>query len=484
MPNELTHQPAPVSPWRALIAAVWLGLSGCQTLMATEDGFNVSVRESTVYTTTDARNGAGPLWNFSSSNIARIGDTVWVSGLRTVPGLPPLNNTECTLWKQTGSAAWSQVATLPGLTREPCPIGVLNGTRLVISTNPTLNPPGKPGGGPARPGLWEYDPARPDQPPVISEPQWRPGAPVDKFTEHSYRSLAVDGARGEIFLMQNIGYTHAEWTFRNSQGQWSSQGKLDWPVKTIGGKDVRLRVCYTVALVHDRAVYLLGVSDVVEPNAEWRDYKRKLTGKEWDYVFRNLYYTWTPDITSVPFQPWLEVASREETAGRITPGDLWLAPDSVVHAVWEEAATDDRLRTKYFPDRPQKKSIGYAAIADGRMVVESQLSAGNPGHSSEVAHWPRIHALSDGNISVLVYVDGVGADGARISNNTILRIRNGHVVESVNIPIKNPLTQYVTSTPRAGGIFESGLDILGFMPGNLQTLLHAEIGIEYPRNDK
>lgn len=479
MPNELTRQPAPAWPWWASVAALWLGLSGCQVLITADEGFNVSVRESTVYTTTDARNGAGPLWNFSSTNIARTGDTVWVSGLRTVPGLPPLNNTECTLWKQTGAAAWTQVATLPGLTREPCPIGVLNGQRLVISTNPTLNPPGKPGGGPARPGLWEYDPTHPDQPPVITEPRWRAGAPVDKFAEHSYRSLAVDGARGEIFLMQNIGYTHAEWTFRDSRGEWSSQGKLDWPVKRIGGKDVQLRVCYTVALVHDRAVYLLGVSDVVEPNAEWRDYKRKLTGKEWDYVFRNLYYTWTPDITSVPFQPWLEVASREETAGRIVPGDLWLAPDGTVHAVWEETAIDDRLRAAYFPNKSQQRSILHALIVNGEVVGPSELSVKSPG-SREVAHWPRIHVAQDGGLLVLVYVDGVESNGAKVSKNMIIKLKNGHQIKAVDIPADHPSNQYVTTTPRAGGSSGNTLDVLGFMPENLQILRYIEVNIQSP----
>ncbi len=459
------------------LVALGLGLTGCQTTTTADEGFAVSVRESTVYTTADARNGAGPLWNFSSTNIARIGDTVWVSGLRTVPGLPPLNNTECTLWKQTGAAAWTQVATLPGLTREPCPIGVLQGQRLVISTNPTLNPPGKPGGGPARPGLWEYDPAHPDRPPVITEPRWRAGAPVDKFTEHSYRSLAVDGARGEIFLMQNIGYTHAEWTFRDSRGEWSSQGKLDWPVKRIGGKDVQLRVCYTVALVHDRAVYLLGVSDVVEPNAEWRDYKRKLTGKEWDYVFRNLYYTWTPDITSVPFQPWLEVASREETAGRIVPGDLWLAPDGVVHAVWEDALTDDRLKDQFFPDQKQSKSIGYALIQAGRIVARSNLLANNGGLDVGVAHSPRLHATPDERLFMFVYRDGENLERQKISENILIHLKSRAVGSQIRLPLTASVNQHVVNTSRVGNPMSNVLDVLASEPknGGLQKNLRIYI---------
>ncbi len=479
MPEDLKTCPNHAWRWLLALSGLWVGLSGCQTIITANERVEVSVRESTVYRTADARNGAGPLWNFSSTNIARVGDTVWVSGLHTVPGLPPLNNTECTLWKQTGTAAWTQVATLPGLTREPCPIGVLNGKRLVISTNPTLNPPGKPGGGPARPGLWEYDPAHPDQPPVISEPKWRPGAPVDKFSEHSYRSLTVDGARGEIFLMQNIGYTHAEWTFRNSQGQWSSQGKLDWPVKNIGGKDVRLRVCYTVALVHDRAVYLLGVSDVMEPNPEWHEFKRKLTGRDWDYVFRNLYYTWTPDIASVPFQPWLEVASREETAGRIMPGDLWLAPDATVHAVWEEAAIDDRLRERFFPDQVQKRTINYKKIINGKIVSASEVFPVSKTSNGIVAHWPRIQAVIGDNIALLVYVDGIEMNGSKISKNELLLLYGDNPVKIIGIPMDSPLYPYIHATSRAGGKYDGKLDVLGFEVGKGDTLKHAEIDIGF-----
>ena len=45
----------------------------------------------------------------------------------------------------------------------------------------------------------------------------------------------------------------------------------------------------------NRAVHFVGVSDVLEPNPAWRKFKRELTGQQWDYDFRRLFYTWTPD---------------------------------------------------------------------------------------------------------------------------------------------------------------------------------------------
>ena len=482
MPVEIVTiiaRAARASGWAALVSV----LAGCQTLRsAAADGLEVAVTESVVYTTPHANNGAGPLWDFNATNIARIDDTVWVSGLNTVAGLPPLNNTECNLWKKAADAPWEKVLTLPGLTREPCPMGVLQGQRLLISTNATLNPPGKPGGGPARPGLWEAAPAAGFDAPAITQPGWRPQA--GPFSEHSYRSLAVDGPRGEVFVMQNVGNSHAEWAFRDGHGTWPAQGRLDWPVKTINGHAMPLRVCYVVALVKDRAVHLLGVSDVVEPNEAWREYKRQLTGKSWDYVFRNLYYAWTPDITREPFRPWLEVASREATAGRIIPGDLHQGPDGTVHAVWEDIALDDQLRERFFAQQKQRKGIGYAAIHSGAVTQRADLMVAVPGQAGLVAHWPRWHVAHDGAKYLLVYVDRQGAGGKKLSENQLAAFKNGAIQSIFPIPLTTPLNLYMTATLRTGHNRSDVLDLLGSAPGEGDTLRHVSIRISSAQSGK
>lgn len=465
---------------RAFLAlALVLGLPACHSLPEDLPDFGVTVTESIVYTTPNANNGAGPLWNFNATNIARIGDTVWVSGLNTVTGLPPLNNTECNLWKKAADAAWERVLTLPGLTREPCPMGVLQGGRLLISTNATLNSPGKPGGGPARPGLWEAMPTAGFGTPAITQPGWR--AQAGPFTEHSYRSLAVDGQRGEVFLMQNVGNSHVEWAFRDDRRAWSAQGRLDWPVKEINGRAMPLRVCYVVALVKDRAVHLLGVSDVVEPNEDWRAFKRKLTGKPWDYVFRNLYYTWTPDITAQPFRPWLEVASREATAGRITPGDLWVDRAGAVHAVWEDITLDHRLRDQFFPGHKQHRGISYALIRDGQISQRSNLLAAEEGLPGPVPHWPRWHATADGRMFMFFYVDGVGQDGKRWSENRLAEVRDGAIAATTSVPLRTPINLYVTASAPAWDAPSDILDLLGTAPGAENTVRHIALRIRAAR---
>jgi hypothetical protein len=117
-------------------------------------------------------------------------------------------------------------------------------------------------------------------------------------------------------------------------------------------------------------VYFCGVSDIIEPNPQWRKYKKQLTGRDWDYDFRRLFFTWTEDIAKAPFHDWIEIASREATAGWIFPCDLWAAPDGTVHLLWSERALDTRLRATFFPDAKQSQALNYAAVR--KSLVRSQ----------------------------------------------------------------------------------------------------------------
>ena len=145
------------------------------------------------------------------------------------------------------------------------------------------------------------------------------------------------------------------------------------------------------SLLKNRAVHFCGVSDIVEPYPEWRAYKKQLTGNEWDYDFRRLFYTWTPDITREKFRPWVEIASRDKTCGWISPGDLWLGPDGAVHIVWTERALDERLRAKFFPEAKQSHAVNYAVVREGKVVLRRTLmlaEEGKPGEIGVVAPLP------------------------------------------------------------------------------------------------
>lgn len=136
--------------------------------------------EETVYTYRPANNGAGPMWARGSTCLARIGESVFASGLETLEGVPSLNNCRWLLF-QRETDGWRQVHADPnGRTREPCPLAAFAGGPLFLSANPTLVDDPAVAAGPARPEILAFDPLRPHRPWETLLPRWdgEPGAMV------------------------------------------------------------------------------------------------------------------------------------------------------------------------------------------------------------------------------------------------------------------------------------------------------------------
>ena len=309
--------------------------------------------------------------------------------------------------------------------------------------------------------------------PLTLLPRWQ-GSP--RFTEHSYRSFAADGPRGELIIFQNIGYTHAEWAFRDSGGHWAAAGKLVWPWGAEYDKPQPIRVCYPNVALKDRAVYFCGVSDIMEPYEKWRTFKRQLTGQKWDYDFRRLFFTWSPDITTGKFAPWLEVASRDKTCGWIKPCDLWVGPDGAAHLLWTERAIDERLRARFFPDAKQSHALRYAIVRDGKVTLRRTILEAREGESREIASAARFQPTPDGRLFVLYYVAGTDAAGRRVSENRVVEVLpGGKMGPHVRVPLKHPFSAFFTATPRAGSPPSATVDILGRRADGGNTIYYARV---------
>ena len=253
--------------------------------------------EEVIYRYESADNGAGPMWCYGSTCIVRFEDDVFASGLETIENAKPLNNTRWMLFRRDING-WNIIfKDTKDRTREPCPVGLFKDGSLLLSVNPTLTPIDTYNG-PADPQILQFFAQNSTKQYNTLYPGWQ-GKP--EFTEHSYRSFAVDGSNREMILFQNIGYTHAAWTFYDKNENWSKQGELPWPWGADYSEPQPIRICYPAVQLKNRAVHLLGVSDIVEPNKIWQDYKFNLTGRKWDYDFRRLFYTWSSDITTGKF---------------------------------------------------------------------------------------------------------------------------------------------------------------------------------------
>ena len=417
--------------------------------------FRIKVEaEETVYDYEPADNGAGPMWCHGNTCIVRYGDNVVVSGLETLKDLKPLHNTCWMLFERTDKGWELLLKDEKGRTREPCPLGLINDGKILLSVNPTLTEPGSYNG-PAEPQILQFDAEDLLANYETLMPVWE-GTP--EFTEHSYRSFAVDGPANELILFQNIGYSHAEWSFLDGDGNWKIQGKLQWPWGDDYEVPKPIRVCYPAVQLKNREVHFLGVSDIVEPNKAWKDYKFKLTGRKWDYDFRRLFYTYSKDIVTEQFQDWVEVASREKTGGRIFPCDLWLAPDGLVHILWTERALDERLHEEFFPDEKQSHALNYAIIKEGEIIfrrpimLSKEVDELHPGRG-------RFQVTFENRLFIFYYVFSENND---FRENRLIEILADHSLSApVKVELQRPFSNFFTATVRGGSEPSDIIDVYG-----------------------
>jgi len=153
--------------------------------------FKIKVEtEETVYEYVNPDNGSGPMWCHGNTCIVRFGDHLVASGMETIADILPYNNTRWTLFERTETGWELFQKDEKKRTREPSPLGLLKKSRkIILSVNPTLTEPGIQNG-PAEPQILKIDATDLHAGYETLMPLWE-GNP--EFTEHSYRSLAVDG---------------------------------------------------------------------------------------------------------------------------------------------------------------------------------------------------------------------------------------------------------------------------------------------------
>ncbi len=433
--------------------------------------------EEVIYAYEPANNGSGPMWGNASSCIVRAGNDVFASGIETLKDVQPLNNVRWMLFKRAATGWELQQADPKGRTREPCPLGYFGDGRLMLSVNPTLTDVTVKAG-PAEPQILELAVADPRGPYKTLLPVWD-GKPA--FTEHSYRSFAVDGPNRELIQFQNVGYTHAEFAFLDGTGAWSAKGQLKWAWGAEYEKPEPIRTCYPVLALKNRAVYFCGVSDIVEPNSTWREAKKAITGQNWDYDSRRLFFTWCPDITTGKFADWVEVASREKTCGWLFPCDLWVAPDGAVHLLWSERALDERLREKFYPGEKQTHSLNHAILRDGKVAFRSPLAIGGEGESAEIPGRGRFQVTADNRLFVFYYSGGADAKGQAVSENRVTEILpDGTHTPPVRVALEHPFTSFINATVRGGSAPSSVLDVLGSTTDQPAAMSYARINLLSP----
>ncbi len=285
--------------------------------------------------------------------------------------------------------------------------------------------------------------------PIFSEPV--------VFNEHSYRNFSADRENSELILFHNRDYDRAYWSFFDRIGRWSHCGKLYWPWGYDYTKPQRIRLCYNNVQLKDRAVYVFGTSDIPEPNHEWRQYKKKITGKEWDFDFRRVFFSFTSDITKEPFRYWIEISGREKTAGNARNCDLFVDDKGIVHLLWMEKSCDERLREKFFPDEPLVYSLRYARLKNQKILDRKEIFSFSEGTKfpSGITNlnlcWGKFFVSGAGRIFIFCVVSGTDDSKKIIAENWLIELDEcGNVKSKRPVDFKKPFTFVHTAGIRNG----------------------------------
>jgi hypothetical protein len=396
-----------------------------------------------------ANNGAGPLWCYGSPLIARRGEDVFASTIETGENVPPLLNTRWQLWHRSSSGWKLEQHEQEYRQREPCPIAICPKGPVFLSVNPSVEPAGATHGR-CEPQMLEFDPNSPGRPPRVHTPVWADGT---YFTEHSYRGLAADGASGELLLL-NINAQSSEQfvSCYDGQGTWRSKGTIRFPI----------RACYPQVALHDGAAHVLAIGDIVEPVEEWKTLKFERFKREWDYVFRRLFYTYTPDIRQTGFRPPVEIDTVEQTCGHILNLDLCVDRDGSAHLLYLKRSFQyDFIRDKYFPGKPMQVSLEHVVVKDGQVRSRTPLAQTTEGRDGLEPAYARFHV--DASDRLYVILAGTSIEGGkRTFGNFIAPVRaDGAFPAFRRIDLKRPFHTFFTDTMRGGSAPSQMIDLFG-----------------------
>jgi hypothetical protein len=391
----------------------------------------------------DPNNGGSPLWCYGAPLMVRLGGEVYLVAMETGENIPPLCNTKWRLMRRDGSG-WSAVQTGGEYNeREPCPLIQLPDGSLAMSANP-IHTPGE-NKGHCDPMLLTFSGENHGDPPEVITPVWDEGT---SFTEHSYRGIGVDGTSGEILQLNIHSKTGDQWwSYRNQEGEWPKQGKIAFPIRS----------CYPQVGLRNGAAHVMAIGDIVEPVEEWRAFKFKETKRDWDYVFRRLFYAYTEDIQEKEFAEPVEIDNVDDTAGHILNLDLFLSDNGDAHLLYLKSTIQyESMRDRFFLGQELVTSLEYVRLVDGQVEERKTLIRKSEDEGDLKPTYGRFHRKKDGTLVTVV----TALYSEEKAANYLLRLGEDEVPEYLGL--EQGLRPFFTATERGGSLPSDTLDLFGF----------------------
>ena len=425
--------------------------------------------EEVVTRYTPANNGAGPLWCYGSTVIARQGGDVFLSVIETGENVPLLCNTRWQLWHRSADGWKLEQSEKEYRQREPCPLAVYQGGPDFLSVTPSTEPAGTKYG-PCNPLVLEFDQANPAAPSKTHTPAWADGT---YFTDHSYRGFTADGVNGELLLLNINAKTSEQFiSYRDSKGRWHEKGTITFPIRS----------CYPQVALRDGSAHVMAIGDIVEPVEEWQKLKFEKLKRKWDYVFRRLFYTYTNNIRSAGFSVPIEIDTVEKTAGHIRNFDLYIDQAGAAHLLYLKRPHQyEFIRDKYFPGQAMTAHLEHVIVKDGKVLSRRTLAKKPGGPKGFEPSFGRFHISGAGELYVIAAGTSV-EKGQRTYGNFLGRIlADKNKPKFERIELKHPFGNFFTNTPRGGSKPSDIIDIFGIADDG-PNLRYARIRIE-PHRD-
>jgi len=450
--------------------------------------------EETITAFNNFNNDASPMWCFGSRTIARFGETVYAVVPEVGADARPYCNTRWVLYRRPGGGIWERMQASPAFDeREPCPLVLLPGGRLILSVNParehTYTMDNGSWGFCCEPGLLQFSTDDLHELPTQINLPW--DLPYD-FSAHSYRAFAADPVTGTMLLSTQVpvndDFQHA-YLFFDTGGRVVRQGLLRFP----------MRGCYQQIALRGNAVYVMAISDEKEPNPAWRAYKREQTGQSWDYDFRQLFFTWTPDITTTEFSPPLTVFSRDDTAGHLLNLDLALDEEGDTHLLFRDRNIwHPFMRDRFFPDKPITVALKYIRVHNGRVIDRQTLLEAEEALAPETGQARTVSEMPEGQLYALWSQQGLSMRGPMPEYGTFHMTPDGRLFviwyqsgpsagnfirqilpepgSPQRLPLVKPLTQFFAACPRNGCLPSNTVDLYG-VPGDELLVRYVQLRV-------
>ena len=418
-------------------------------------------------------NGAFPGWNAGSPMIVRKGENVWFSLSRPIEGEQPYVNTFWQVFKRQPSGWMVVKGERQPTEREPCPLVLVDGDTLAIFVNPKTSfrayrEQNKANLWNSHPHLKAFGIDAEQSAGKILDPVFSQDG---RFREHTYRGIATYPQTGEVFLVvQDPDSELYHPSYRDIKGAWHPFDAFIFPIRSL----------YPNLFVHNGAAHILAISDIKEPVKAWRDAKFEEFNRHWDYAFRDIYYTWTPDATGGQFETPLLIDSVADRPGFAMNLDLLVDDDGTAHILYVMRRFQyEFLRDQFFPDEPLSVKIGYARIKEGevldRKILVQAIQGEAGGSRLKDLKWGRLHRLEDGGL-VVIY-------SCEMSDGAAMRLmeleEEGKPGDALTLTLKHPMgSHFFTNTQRGGSAPSNKIDLLELSYGQeYHSVRYAEIEV-------